>query len=53
MLEISESVYRCPVKMLFSNVEGMAITSTVLCLQKGSVSKIQVPCDQNVQQWIS
>ena len=34
---------RCSVTMLFSNVEGMAIASTVPHQQKGTVSKTQVP----------
>ena len=35
---------RRSVLMLFSNIEVMSTTSTVLCRQKGSASKIQVPC---------
>ena len=35
---------RRSVLMLFSNIEGMSTISTVLPQQKGSASKIQVPC---------
>ena len=35
---------RRSVLMLFSNTEGMSTTSTVPRRQKGSASKIQVPC---------
>ena len=35
---------RRSVLMLFSNIEGMSTTSTVLRRQKGYASKIQVPC---------
>ena len=35
---------RRSVTMLFSNVEEIATKSTVPCRQKGSPSKIQVPC---------
>ena len=35
---------RRSVLMLFSNIEGMLTTSTVLRRQKGSASKTQVPC---------
>ena len=35
---------RRSVTMLLDNVEGMATTSIVPCRQKGSASKIQVPC---------
>ena len=35
--------------MLFSNVKGMAKTLTTPCRQKGSASKIQVPCTDVIQ----
>ena len=35
---------RRSVLMLFSNIEGISTTSTVLYRQNGSASKVQVPC---------
>ena len=42
---------RCSVLMLFSNIEGMSTTSTVLRQQKGSASKIQVPCPDVIKMY--
>ena len=40
---------RHSITLLFSNAEGLATTSTVPRRQKGSVSKIQVPCSDVIK----
>ena len=42
---------RRSVLMLFSNIEGMSTTSTVLRRQKGSASKIKVPCPDVIKMY--
>ena len=42
---------RRSVLMLFSNIEGMSTTSTILCRQKGSASKILVPCPDVIKMY--
>ena len=42
---------RRSVLMLFSNIEGMSTTSTVLRRQKGSASKIEVPCPDVIKMY--
>ena len=42
---------RHSVLMLFSSIEGMSTTSTVLRQQKGSASKIQVPCPDVIKMY--
>ena len=42
---------RRSVKVLSSNVEGMATTSTAPHRQKGSASKIQVPCPDVIKMY--
>ena len=42
---------RRSVLMLFSNIEGMSTISTVLPQQKGSASKIQVPCPDVIKMY--
>ena len=42
---------RGSVLMLFSNIEGMSTTSTILCRQKGSASKILVPCPDVIKMY--
>ena len=42
---------RRSVATLFSNVEGMAASSTFPCRQKGSASKIQVPCPDVIKMY--
>ena len=42
---------RRSVTILFSNVEGMATTSTVPRRQKGSASKIQVTCPNVIKMY--
>ena len=37
--------------MLFSNIEGMSTTSTVLRRQKGSATKIQVLCPDVIKMY--
>ena len=42
---------RCSITLLFSNVEGVATTSTVPRRQKGSLSKIQVLCSDVIKMY--
>ena len=42
---------RRSVLRLFSNIEGMSTTSTVLRRQKGSASKIQVTCPDVIKMY--
>ena len=42
---------RHSIALHFSNVEGLATTSTVPRRQKGSVSKIQVPCSDVIKMY--